>query len=168
MEPCPAWERKIDASYSGAGARQDEQLIRKECAMVFAFPIRIDGNDGCSTAFSSAITEDETTAAYHRPRMVCCCIRAGDTDGGGLAMEMPVDGLMIGMALPRLRAAGWCNLSPELWLWNEGGMKAGEVELSEKGGATEFSCCVGDDSGDRLARDDRSDEAIDTICSPCD
>jgi len=79
-------------------------------------------------------------------------------------MEMPVDGLIIGMAFPRVRvAAGWCSFKPELLLWYEGGMKAGEVELREKGGATVVGCCVGDDSGDKLARDDRSDEAIDTL-----
>jgi len=77
---------------------------------------------------------------------------------------MPVEGFMIGMALPRVRvAAGWCNFSPELWLWNEGGMNAGEVELREKGGATVVGCCVGEDSGDKLASDDRSDEAIENL-----
>jgi len=70
---------------------------------------------GCA-ACSSAITEANETAAYsHRRPMACCCILAGDTEGGGLAMVMPVEGLMIGMALPRVRvAAGWCNFSPEL------------------------------------------------------
>jgi hypothetical protein len=95
--------------------------------------------------------------------MVCCCILAGDTDGGGLAMVIPVDGLMMGMALPRVRvAAGWCSFM----LWNEGGMKAGDVELREKAGATDVGCCVGEDSGDMLASDDRSDEheAIDILC----
>jgi hypothetical protein len=96
--------------------------------------------------------------------MACCCILAGDTDWGGLAIVMPVEGLMIGMALPRVRvAAGWCNFRPELWLWNEGGMNAGEVELREKGGATVVGCCVGEDSGDKLAKDDRSDEAIENL-----
>jgi hypothetical protein len=47
-------------------------------------------------------------------------------------------------------------------------MKAGEVELREKGGATVVGCCVGDDSGDKLASDDRSDEAIDTFCKSSD
>jgi hypothetical protein len=42
-------------------------------------------------------------------------------------------------------------------------MKAGDVELREKGGATVVGCCVGEDSGDMLARDDRSEEAMDTI-----
>lgn len=42
-------------------------------------------------------------------------------------------------------------------------MNAGDVELREKGGATVVGCCVGEDSGDRLARDDRSDDAMDTI-----
>jgi hypothetical protein len=44
-------------------------------------------------------------------------------------------------------------------------MKAGDVELREKGGATVVGCCVGEDSGDRLAKDDRSEEAIEDICS---
>jgi hypothetical protein len=34
-----------------------------------------------------------------------CCILAGDTEGGGLAMVMPVSGLMMGMAFPRARVA---------------------------------------------------------------
>ncbi len=81
-------------------------------------------------------------------------------------MVMPVEGLMMGMALPRVRvAAGSCNFMPELWLWNEGGMKTGDVELRENGGATVLGCCVGEASGDKLAKDDRSDEAIDDLCS---
>jgi hypothetical protein len=38
-----------------------------------------------------------------------CCILAGDTDGDGLAMVMPVAGLTIGMALRVRVAAGWCS-----------------------------------------------------------
>jgi hypothetical protein len=37
-----------------------------------------------------------------------CCILAGDTDCGGLDMEMPVAGLMMGMAFRARVAAGWC------------------------------------------------------------
>ena len=36
---------------------------------------------------------------------------AGDTEGGGLAMVMRVAGLMIGIALRPLVAAGWCSFS---------------------------------------------------------
>jgi hypothetical protein len=41
---------------------------------------------------------------YHRLPTVCCCILAGETEGGGLDIEMPVAGLMMGMAL-RARVA---------------------------------------------------------------
>jgi hypothetical protein len=41
-------------------------------------------------------------------------------------------------------------------------MKGGDEELREKTGATVWGCCVGDDSGELLARDDRSDEAMET------
>jgi hypothetical protein len=51
-------------------------------------------------------SQNETAATYHRRPMACGCIRAGDTDGGGLDMEMPVAGLMIGMALRARVAAG--------------------------------------------------------------
>lgn len=98
--------------------------------------------------------------AYHR-RPMACCIRAGDTEGGGLDMEMPVEGLTIGMALPRIRvAAGWCNFKVDCWGWNAGGTKGADVELREKAGATVFGCCVGDDSGELLAREERSDDAL--------
>jgi hypothetical protein len=43
---------------------------------------------------------------YHR-RPIVCCILAGDTDGEGLAIVMPVAGLIIGMALRVRVAAGW-------------------------------------------------------------
>jgi hypothetical protein len=92
---------------------------------------------------------------------MACCIRAGDTEGGGLDMVMPVVGLMMGMALPRARvAAGWCSFRDDCWLWKVGGMKAGDVEFREKAGATVFGCCVGDASGEWLATDERSDEAL--------
>jgi hypothetical protein len=39
-------------------------------------------------------------------------------------------------------------------------MKAGDVELRENAGATVFGCCVGDDSGELLASEDRSDDAL--------
>ena len=44
-------------------------------------------------------------------------------------------------------------------------MKAGEVELSEKPGATVLTCCVGEESGELLASEDRSDELeMETNC----
>jgi hypothetical protein len=36
-------------------------------------------------------------------------------------------------------------------------MKGGEDELSEKAGATDVGCCVGDDSGELLASEERSE-----------
>lgn len=44
---------------------------------------------------------------YHR--LPICCIRAGDTDGGGLDIVRPFAGLMIGIALRARVAAGACN-----------------------------------------------------------
>lgn len=94
--------------------------------------------------------------AYHRLRGICC-ILAGETEGGGLLMVAPVSGFTIGMARPRV-AAGWCNLRLDCWLWNAGGMKEGEAELREKaGGATVWGCCVGEDSGEPLASEERSE-----------
>jgi len=43
------------------------------------------------------------------------------------------------------------------WLGKLGGMKGGEEELREKPGATVWGCCVGEDSGELLAREERSD-----------
>lgn len=54
--------------------------------------------------------------AYHR-RPRGCCIRPGDTDGGGLDMVRPLAGLMMGMALRVRVAAGWCSFSVACWLW---------------------------------------------------
>lgn len=39
-------------------------------------------------------------------------------------------------------------------------MKAGEVELSEKAEATCCVCCVGEELGELLDRDERSDDAL--------
>ena len=68
---------------------------------------------------------------------MACCILAGDTDGGGLDMEMPVSGLMMGMALRPRVAAGWWSFKLECWLCMVGGRKEGELELREKPGATD-------------------------------
>src|SRR5690625_4690209 len=52
--------------------------------------------------------------SYHRrPRGVC--MPAGDTEGGGLDMEMPVAGLMMGMALRPRVAEGWWSLMLDCW-----------------------------------------------------
>ncbi len=82
---------------------------------------------------------DHGLLVYHRRD---CCILAGDTDDGGLDMEMPVAGLMMGMALRPRVAAGWWSLMFG-WGWVEkvvGGMKGGEAELREKPGATVWGC----------------------------
>lgn len=73
-------------------------------------------------------------------------------------MVMPVAGLMIGMALGRSRVAeGWWILSPEdCCVWNAGGTNGGDDELSEKAGAAAVGCC-GDECGEELAKDERSD-----------
>lgn len=78
----------------------------------------------------------EAAAAYQR-RPMACCILAGEMEGGGLDMEMPVRGLMMGMALRPRVAAGWWSFMLDWWLWRVGGMKEGEVELREKPGATD-------------------------------
>jgi hypothetical protein len=54
-------------------------------------------------------TEQRSDAASYHLRPIPCCILAGETDGGGDVMLMPVEGLTIGMARMRV-AAGWCNL----------------------------------------------------------
>lgn len=44
-------------------------------------------------------------------------------------------------------------------------MKAGEVELRENPEATDWGCCVGEESGELLARDERSEaEEMETNC----
>lgn len=75
-------------------------------------------------------------------------------------MVTPVAGFMMGIALRVLVADGWWILRLECWLWKVGGMKGGDVELREKAGATVWGCCVGDDSGELPARDERSDDAL--------
>lgn len=83
---------------------------------------------------SSGYIRSSGQGAYHlRPR--AGCIRAGDTDGEGLVMVIPVAGLTIGMALRARVAEGWWSLMADCCEWNAGGMKGGEDELSEKVGA---------------------------------
>lgn len=43
-------------------------------------------------------------------------------------------------------------------------MKEGEAELSEKPGVIDCGCCVGEDSGELLASEERSDEEMETRC----
>lgn len=105
----------------------------------------------------------ERRPVYHRRPI--WCMRAGDTDGGGLDMVRPLAGLMMGIALRARVAAGWCSLRLEWWVWKVGGTKAGEVELREKVEATCCGCCVGEALGELLDSDDRSDDPLlmDTI-----
>jgi len=49
----------------------------------------------------------ESDASLYHLRPIPCCILAGDTDGGGLDMLIPVVGLTIGIALRTRVAAGW-------------------------------------------------------------
>lgn len=78
---------------------------------------------------SSPSTENETPTYHRRPMW---CILAGDTEGGGLDMVKPLAGLMMGIALRVLVAAGWCSLRLDCWCWNVGGTNAGDVEFSVK------------------------------------
>lgn len=74
-------------------------------------------------------------------------------------MVIPVAGLIMGIALrPLVVAATWAILWLDCCVWKlAGGMNGGEEELSEKPGGTVWGCCVGDDWGELLARDERSD-----------
>lgn len=77
----------------------------------------ICNDDGRSRWLSLALRHrSETSATYHRPpaRIDCCCIRPGDTDGGGLDMVMPVRGLMMGMALRARVAEGWWSFKDDI------------------------------------------------------
>jgi hypothetical protein len=54
---------------------------------------------------------------YHRRPRLCCILAPGDTEGEGLDMVMPVNGLTMGMALRGRLAAGWWILrEDECWL----------------------------------------------------
>jgi hypothetical protein len=89
-----------------------------------------------------------------------CCILAGDADGDGLDMVMPVAGLMMGIAFRVRVADGWCSFRVECWLWNAGGMKAGEDEFRENVGAMVLCGWLGEPLGDSLASDDLSDDPL--------
>jgi hypothetical protein len=60
------------------------------------------------------VTEARREPPYHR-LLTGCCILAGDTDWGGLDMEMPVAGLMMGMALRARVAEGWWSFMAGCW-----------------------------------------------------
>ena len=71
----------------------------------------------------------------------------------------------MGMALRPRVAAGWWSLKDSCWFWRLGGIKAGELELREKPGAMVWGCGVGEDSGELLARDERSEALeMETSC----
>jgi hypothetical protein len=65
----------------------------------------------------------------------------------------------MGMALRVRVAAGWCNLSVDCWAWWVGGTKAGDEELREKE-ATCCGCWVGEELGELLDSEDRSEDAL--------
>lgn len=89
--------------------------------------------------------------------MNCCCIcRAGDTEGGGLA-TLRVVGSTMGIALRVRWARGACNFVA--WVWWE---KLAGVKVLAAAGRTKlgvgWSCCWrGEDSGEPLESEDRSD-----------
>ncbi len=110
--------------------------------------------DSSASTLSVAEGVGDEPPPYHR--------RAGDTDGGGLDMVLPVAGLMIGIGLrARVAGTGWYSFRVDgcCWLWEVGGKKAGEVELSRNTGAA-WTGCEGECSGELLARDDRSEDAL--------
>lgn len=107
--------------------------------------------------------KESDTSLYHL-RPIPCCILAGDTDGGGLDMLIPVVGLTIGIAFRTRVAAGWWILRLDDWFWYPEGIYGFDAELREKLGVTCCGCCVGDESGEPLDSDERSEdeEWIDT------
>jgi hypothetical protein len=69
---------------------------------------RMQRNSHCETVrdwLASPVKESDSSLYHLRP--IPCCILAGDTDGGGLDMLIPVDGLTMGIAL-RTRVATGC------------------------------------------------------------
>lgn len=62
---------------------------------------------------SLCVTDAKRGPPYHRRPIDCWTIRAGETDGGGDDIEMPVAGLMIGIALRARVAEGWWSFRPE-------------------------------------------------------
>jgi len=82
------------------------------CTVIFAILIAATTTASGKLNSRLGVTEARGQPPYHR-RPTGCCILAGDTDGGGLDMEMPVAGLMMGMALRARVAEGWWSFSAE-------------------------------------------------------
>lgn len=118
------------------------------------------------------VYESSRSDSYH-PRLAVldCCIIPGETDDGGLATRIPVFGLTIGIA-PAFLADGWKILRLLLLLMKLGGGAYADAAAEDKDKAGVICCCgcsccwIGEESGDPLERDDRSDEAecIDCLC----
>lgn len=105
-------EVKIDAKeFVKSVTRQDEPAFLNEAERQTA--IATSQIAAAATAVSETVpdslieTRRDLQAVYHRRPMCWCILEPGETEGGGLAMVMPVKGLMIGMALRARVAAGW-------------------------------------------------------------
>jgi len=91
--------------------------------------------------------------------MNCCWICLfGETDGGGLAIAR-VDGSTIGIALRVRWASGWCSLVCDEFCcgWYPAGVYGFGADDNTKLGVGCSWCWRGDDSGEPLDKDDRSD-----------
>jgi hypothetical protein len=105
-------------------ARGEEGKKKNRCLLWMSVPAKMDSsNERMRTVILQSrlqrrrrlraaqsrlgVTEARREPLYHR-LLTGCCILAGDTDCGGLDMEMPVAGLMMGMAFRARVAAGWC------------------------------------------------------------
>jgi hypothetical protein len=105
-------------------ARGEEGKKKNRCLLWMSVPAKMDSsNERMRTVILQSrlqrrrrlraaqsrlgVTEARREPPYHR-LLTGCCILAGDTDCGGLDMEMPVAGLMMGMAFRARVAAGWC------------------------------------------------------------
>lgn len=111
----------FEASLVSATTKRKRMLRNKDAISISFFNGRTARDSKCegvvSTTFVTAPPQlgkridDSPKTLYHR-RMDCCS-RAGDSDRGGLGMEMPVAGLTMGMALRPRVAEGWCSLKLE-------------------------------------------------------
>lgn len=94
----------------------------------------------------------------------------GEMDEGGLAMRLPVEGFTMGMALVRERMAeGWWILRLLLLLVYVGGDIYADVvaEEIERAGVICCGCicdCKGDESGEPLDKEERSEDPEATDC----
>ena len=105
---------------------------------------------------------------YQRRPMNCCWICLfGETDGGGLAIAR-VDGSTIGIALRVRWASGWWSLVCDEFCcgWYPAGVYGFGADDNTKLGVGCSWCWRGDDSGEPLDKDDRSDpeEWMDWSC----